>query len=102
MTKRSCIRNMFARRRTRPINRKGNCGQLAVKLLEQRLVPTTFVVTNTGDSGTGSLRQAILNSNASGSPATIDFNITGTGIQTITPLSGLPTITNPVIIDGTS
>src|SRR5262249_10566708 len=33
---------------------------------------------------------------------TIDFNISGPGVQTIAPLSPLPTITNPVRIDGES
>ena len=63
----------------------------------------TLVVTNPNDSGAGSLRQAILDSNASvGVPDTIAFNIPGTGVRTITPLTGFPTITDPVIIDGTT
>ncbi len=63
-----------------------------------------FSVTTTADSGPGSLRQAILDSNAgtTGSTNTIDFDIPGQGVQTITPASPLPTITNPVLIDGTS
>ena len=67
------------------------------------IAPISFVVSNTGDSGPGSLRQAILDSNAAtGSTNTIDFNISGPGVQTIAPLSPLPTITNPVLIDGES
>src|SRR4029077_4029098 len=67
------------------------------------IAPISFVVSNTGDSGPGSLRHAILNSNAApGSTNTIDFNISGPGVQTIAPLSPLPTITNPVLIDGES
>ena len=67
------------------------------------IAPISFVVSNTGDSGPGSLRQAILDSNAAtGSNNTIDFNISGSGVQTIAPLSPLPTITNPVLIDGES
>ncbi len=64
--------------------------------------PKTFVVTNTNDSGPGSLRQAMLNANLSNSPPadTIQFDIPGTGPFTITPLSALPTITHPTIIDG--
>jgi parallel beta-helix repeat protein len=61
----------------------------------------TFTVTNTNDSGPGSLRQAIIDSNTSGAPATIVFSI-GSGQQTITPLTVLPFITNPVTIDATT
>ena len=58
-------------------------------------------VTNTNDSGIGSLRQAILNANATtGVVETITFNIPGAGPHTIAPLSALPQITDPVIIDG--
>jgi parallel beta-helix repeat protein len=64
--------------------------------------PPTLVVTNTNDSGSGSLRQAILDANATAGTQTIAFNIPGSGVITITPLSALPTITDPVIIDGTT
>ena len=37
---------------------------LAVVALEDRTVPSTFTVQNLADSGTGSLRQAILDANA--------------------------------------
>ena len=68
----------------------------------------SFTVTNTNDSGPGSLRQAILDANALGGTDTIAFNITTTDPGYITstdsfriqPLSALPTITDPVIIDG--
>jgi len=61
----------------------------------------TFTVTNTADSGVGSLRQAILNSNGTTpGPNTIAFSIPGTGVHTITPLTVLPTISTPVLIDG--
>src|SRR6266567_2424608 len=63
---------------------------------------TTFVVTNTADSGAGSLRQAILNANAVPGTNAIRFNISGNGAHTITPSSPLPTITRPLWIDGTS
>lgn len=60
----------------------------------------TFVVTNTNDSGPGSLRQAILDANSgSSSLASITFNIPGTGVQTIKLTSSLPTITHPVTIN---
>jgi len=60
----------------------------------------SYTVSNTNDSGTGSLRQAILSANAYPGTDTIAFNIPGTGPHTIQPLSQLPTITDPVIIDG--
>lgn len=62
-----------------------------------------LVVTNTNDSGAGSLRQAITDANASLTTTdTIIFNIPGSGVQTIDLLSALPTITDPVTIDGTT
>jgi len=65
----------------------------------------TFTVTNTNDSGTGSLRQAILNANAVGSPCdkqTISFAIPGTGVHTIRPTSQLPALDIPTTLDGYS
>ena len=47
----------------------------------------TFTVTNTNDSGAGSLRQAILDANANPGLDTIAFNIPGSGVHTITPPS---------------
>ena len=49
-----------------------------------------------------SLRQAIILSNINPGPDTIDFKIAGTGVQTITPASALPVITDQVVIDGFS
>ena len=68
----------------------------------QMVAPGTFTVTNTADSGANSLRQAILNSNATPGSNTIAFSIPGSGVQTITLLSALPAITNSVLIDGWS
>ncbi len=73
-----------------------------MEVLEDRMLLSTFVVNNTNDSGAGSLRQAILDANANPGVDTIDFSISGSGVQTITPTSQLPTITDPVTIDGTS
>ena len=62
-----------------------------------------FTVTTTADVGPGSLRQAILDSNlAVGGTNTIDFDIPGAGVETIAAASPLPTITNPLVIDGTT
>jgi putative cofactor-binding repeat protein len=60
----------------------------------------TFTVTNTNDSGPGSLRQAILDANAAAGADTIAFNIPGTGPHSIQVLSSLPGINGPVTIDG--
>jgi hypothetical protein len=70
------------------------------------------MVTNTGDNGginptvgagTGTLRQAIVDADANvAGPNTIDFNISGSGVQTIAPLSALPNITSPTTINGYS
>jgi hypothetical protein len=59
----------------------------------------TFVVTSTGDAGAGTLRAAIQQANATAGADTIQFSI-GTGPQSITPLSALPTVTDAVTIDG--
>jgi hypothetical protein len=93
-----------------------------VDVLEDRTLPSAYIVTTTADTGPGSLRDAINQINADTnhtlytSPSNsnvdeIDFNITaasdtgggfnaGTGVATITPLSALPQITNAVLIDG--
>ncbi|HEY3135085.1 MAG TPA: FG-GAP-like repeat-containing protein [Blastocatellia bacterium] len=65
-------------------------------------VASTFTVTTTSDSGAGSLRQAILAANSNPGTDTIQFNIPGSGVHTIAVASPLPTITDPVIIDGTT
>ena len=64
--------------------------------------PSSFIVVNTNDAGAGSLRQAILNANASAGPDVISFAIPGAGVPTITLASALPTITDPTTIDGTT
>lgn len=63
----------------------------------------TIVVSNTADSGAGSLRQAILSANATAGVAdVVHFNIAGAGPHTISPLTPLPALTAPVVIDGYS
>lgn len=61
----------------------------------------TITVTSSADSGAGSLRSAINQSNSSGSNQTICFNISSGSIN-IKPTSPLPAITRTVIIDGTT
>ena len=70
-------------------------------LLRQCTAQQIFTVTNTNDSGAGSLRQAILGANANaGQNDTIVFNIPGAGVHTISPTSALPDITDSVNILG--
>jgi titin len=70
--------------------------------LEGRWLPSTFVVTTTDDAGPGSLRQAILDANATPGSNQIDFAIGDGGPQTIAPTSALPEVTNTVVLDGTT
>ena len=96
------------RRRDRS-HEKRRAIDLNIERFEDRFLLATFTVKSVNDTGTDSLRQAILDSNAS-APGTnsIVFNIpnNGTGIYTINLNSTtgiLPTIqNNPVTIDGTS
>ncbi len=62
----------------------------------------TLVVTTVADTGQGSLRQAILIADTLLGVDLITFNIPGTGVHTIAPLSKLPNITDPLLIDATS
>jgi hypothetical protein len=61
----------------------------------------TFTVTNTNDSGPGSLRQAMLDSNTNVGTDTIAFAI-GSGAQTIAPIADLPPVNDAVTIDATT
>ena len=63
---------------------------------------SAITVTNTLDSGAGSLRQAIATVSTNAGADTITFNISGAGVHTITPATQLPTITDRVVIDGTT
>lgn len=92
--------------------------QASVESLEQRLVLSAIVVTSTGDAiaadGFVTLREAITAINAGadisdvtslgtyGLNDTIDFNIPNPGVQTIGPLTPLPTILKPMTINGYS
>jgi hypothetical protein len=62
----------------------------------------SFVVTNTNNHGTGSLRDAIVNANATIGKDTIVFNIPGPGVKSISLISALPEITDSVVIDATT
>jgi len=87
----------------RLLGRDARRNRLRFEWLEDRTLLATLVVSSTNDSGPGSLRQAILGSDsATGQTNTIDFNIPGSGVQSIAPLSALPSITQAVLIDGWS
>lgn len=59
-----------------------------------------LMVTNTNDSGAGSLRQAINDANTNPDTKTIEFNIPGTCPRLISPETPLPPLTEPVSILG--
>lgn len=62
----------------------------------------SFVVTNVNDEGTGSLREAILNANATSGADTIVFSLPGSGVKRISLQTPLPEITETITIDGTT
>ena len=71
--------------------------------------PMTFTVNTADDHDDGlcdagdcTLREAINAANANMGVDTILFNIPGAGVRTILPIAVLPTITDPVTIDGTT
>lgn len=75
----------------------------AMGLFAIQPAPPPGVVTNTNDSGAGSLREAVTWANTAPSPATVTFAIPGAGPHTITLASALPNITaSGVTIDGTT
>ena len=79
---------------------------LQVERFEDRLLLATFLVNDTADtvSGagtTGTLRYVLGQLSALNQPTNeIDFQLGGTGAQTITLGSDLPSIANPVTVDG--
>ncbi len=86
-----------------PMRRKSTASyRLTLEALEDRFLPSTFTVLNALDSGAGSFRAALTQVNADANPGTdkIKFAISGTGPFVIQPLTALPAITHPVVIDG--
>ena len=75
--------------------------------LQPMLPGTIFTVTKVADTNDGfcnadcSLREAIVAANAHPGTDSIAFNI-GTGIKTLFPTSQLPSISDPVVVDGTT
>jgi hypothetical protein len=110
------------RRHTTSVQSHRRTSRPRLELLEDRTMLSIFVVSSTGDnggvnpvpgSGTGTLRQAIVDANVAGTgtaanPDMIQFNIPATdpgynsttGAFTIQPLSALPAVTDAVVIDG--
>jgi hypothetical protein len=77
----------------------------AIESLEGRQLLSTFTVSSEADSGTGSLRQAIINSNSTAATPTSPNIISFSGLFNIVQIqlqSQLPAITQPVKIDGTT
>ncbi|MEH2084533.1 MAG: Calx-beta domain-containing protein [Nostoc sp.] len=83
----------------------GNDHGLAIDDVSVKVDGTTYIVTNTNDSGAGSLRQAIINANNDPGIETILFDTTGifgdATPDTITLTSGELNVTEGVIIQGT-
>jgi parallel beta-helix repeat protein len=67
-----------------------------------KLPAATFVVTNRSDTGAGTLRQAILDANASPDEDVIELRLQGASPWRIQPLSALPDVRGPVLLDGTT
>jgi|GEM_PF-4768098 len=61
-----------------------------------------FVVTNTNNNGTGSLRLAMNNANTTAGKDTINFNLPGAGPHLFQPASLLPIQVEPIVIDATT
>src|SRR5262245_1870838 len=82
-----------------PANPRSGRFRPILEALEGRHLLAAFVVTNLGDAGAGSLRQALLDANHTAGPDLIRFRVAGT----IRLTSGaLPAVTGTVNIDGTT
>src|SRR5262245_18121265 len=83
--------------------RRSRRPRLVVLSLEDRTTPTTFPVTDPGDSGPGKLRQAIDDANAAAGADKIVFDPTVFATpQTVSLNSALSNINESVTITGTS
>jgi parallel beta-helix repeat protein len=86
------------RNRNRRIARHRDTRDRRFERLESRAVLATFTVTSLADAGSGSLRQAVLDANATRDADVIEFGVSGT----ITLKTALPAVTAPLAIDGTT
>lgn len=96
MTLSSWLRS--ARSRLLPRDPKRGRTRLSVEQLDDRVVPSTFTVSNLADAGTGSLRAAVASANANPGADLIHFAPGVHGRITLT--SGELSITDDVRIDG--
>lgn len=85
-----------------PGRRSGAVAALVLLLGACTAGADTFTVTNTANTGAGSLRQAIADANAHAGLDTIAFNIPGAGVHRIDVPGSFGTISSPVNIDGTT
>src|SRR5437867_1400081 len=92
-----------SRRKIRPKNcMKFPILVLTLFVLVSEATSAQFTVTTDTDSGPGSLSEALTSANNNPGFDIINFAIPGTGPFTISLLSPLPDITDPVAIDGYS
>src|SRR5580658_2940088 len=74
-------------------NSQQRLAKAVVEALESRVMLSTYTVTSTADTGaSGTLRWAINSANTSGTNATIDFSLSGTGPWSIDLSSTLPEV----------
>ena len=75
---------------------------LALLLVDWPMHAGTFQVTTTDDAGAGSLRQAILSAAGVAGPQRIEFHIPGQSPFLIRPLSQLPDVHGPIVLDAST
>src|SRR5262249_35750823 len=94
----SVCRLVTTSRKNRRASRSGTAKPFRphLEVLEDRALPSAFMVTNLLDSGAGSLREAVVAANANPGADTIDFATTGT----IALTTGQLDITDSVAING--
>lgn len=86
----------------RPLRRRRHAIALALAFSSGAAPAATFVVSTTDDSGSGSLRQAILDANAAGGANTITFALGSAAPYSIVLSSQLPGIAGSLLVDGYS
>ncbi len=83
----------------RPDRRVRKSISLRLEILEDRTVPS-ILVNNLADTGAGSLRQAITTANGTAALDVIMFDPKLAGVPIVLTSAGLPTITQPLTIQG--
>src|SRR5262245_16562374 len=99
------LRHLFPLRKARlarPQPARRRRAPLDLLALADRLTPNTYMVSVAGDSGTGSLRDAITQANGNSGADSITFDTAGLFAtpQTISLLSALPVIGGDLTITG--